>query len=304
MLAVDIGPESVRVAELTCDCKGRWRLHDWLQIPRRHGVIAALPKGRFRGRRRSGFPKAGREPAVTCVSACDVIVRELAVPSVFSHDDVRQVLENENPFPQPVSDLCIDYRHVATRDPNEMRLLLVAAPRRLVDERIRQVTAMGLNPIAVVVDVFALQQLLGRLTECLAEGDTSQLFILIDHAQFALYVMQAGKLIYTRRHPLGSTGVAAAAREIARAVQLFAVSSVMGGTARLILAGSHTDIETLGDLLAANSGLIAHVLDARAVITHLPASSDVPFAEVSFHPFTLACALVIALDGDQKGTAL
>lgn len=300
MLAVDIGAESVRVAEFTCDRKGRWHLRDWLQMPRRDGANAALPKGRFGGRWRRGFDISRQRPAVTCVSACDVTVRALTVPSTFSHGQIREVLENDNPFPQPLSDLCVDYREAVSQDPDEMRLLLAATPRRLVDERIRQVTAMGLKPTAVVVDAFALQQLT-KLTECPAECDTSQLFILIDQAQFALYVMQAGKLVYTRRHPLSSPEVAAAAREMARAVQLFAVSSVMGGVARLILAGSHTDIEVLGELLASISGLTAQVLDVGAVITHSPTSSDTADADqgadhgTNLHPFTLAFALVMAL---------
>lgn len=305
MLAVDIGPESVRIAEFGCDRKGHWHLRDWLQVPRRNGAIAALPKGRFRGGWRRRFNKAHQLPAVTCVSACDVMVRELTVPSGFSHDEIRGVLDNENLFPQPLVELCVDYRQMAPQDSGEMRLLLAATPRRLVDERIQQLSAMGLRPAAVVVDVFVLQQLTAKVAACPAEADTSQLFVLIDDAQFTLYVMQAGKLIYTRRHPVSSPEAAAAAREIARAVQLFAVSSVMGGVARLIVTGSYTDIEALGNLLAAISGLATHVLDMRAVITYLPPLFDNPVSDqaVSLHSLTLAFALVMGLRSDQEGKA-
>lgn len=322
MLSVDFGPESIQVVKFRNDRNGQWRLQDWLEIPQGNGGVGNAPRRRWRTGWRGSFFGVRRRQAVTCVSACDVMVREVVVPSALSgaashpaphpasyhaslrasHQELRDVLNSENLFPQPLSELCVDYRQIAQVNQDSVRLSLAAAPREVVEERIRQLAAIGLRPAAMLVDAFALQHLLDHDPQRPLETDTSQLFILVDAGQFSLYVLQAGKLMYTRRHTLKTAEVAVAAREIARAVQLFAVSSAIGGEVRLILAGSHPALAALSDRLAATCGLAVQVLNAGAVVAHSsrPAGSNGAGDGAGLHCLALAFAMVISVAGDRQ----
>lgn len=295
MWVVDTGGESVAAGRFVRDRSRRWSVRHW------RGVVTQAPR---RGRSWAGWGKAPR--AVTCVSACDVMVRELAVPSGFSDADIRAVLAAENPFPQPLAGLYVDYCPLpplargAGSDESELRLLLLAAPRPLVDARCQQLAALGLKPAAVLIDAMALDRLADQVCGPLAD-DASRLLVLLDEAQFALYVMQGGRPVYARRHAFprqhttshpGVNGDVTT-REIARAVQLFAVSSVAAGPATLLLAGRYADLPGLAKSVAEATRLTVAPLDTGSVMAH---SDGITAALGSSDAVT---ALAVALAGSS-----
>lgn len=286
MLVVDIGSEFVRVADIRRGRAGQWHLHDWSQQDC-HDALSGARSGKRKSRRSRRSGRASH--VITSVSACDVMVREVSIADASTHVQIMAALEADNPFAQPLSELCVDYRPLAPQaDATSLQLLIVATPRKLVEQRIHQLEQLGFRPALIAVDAFALYQLVSA-----DDAHASLLFILLDHQQFSLYVMQSGRPVYCRRHSSGETDVTSLANDISRAVQLYAMSSVMAGAARLMLLGYHDAVASLAQLVTKATGLTAEVLaaDSLAIRTRRGRQKGVCPLQIAPQALTLAFAL-------------
>ncbi|MCZ7647086.1 MAG: pilus assembly protein PilM [Planctomycetota bacterium] len=96
---------------------------------------------------------------VSAVSGRSVIIRQ--VPMVkMAQSELKQAVEYEADkyIPFDVSEVQLDAQPLGDQgsDEGQMRVLLVAAKRSLIEEHVALLQSVGLHPLAVDVDVFAL----------------------------------------------------------------------------------------------------------------------------------------------------
>jgi type IV pilus assembly protein PilM len=155
LIGLDVGTRAVKAVELTWNNGpvitgfGYAELSGPEAVP--ETVSRVLRENAFHSRR-----------VVTSVSGKAVIVRYLTMFKM-SPDDLRNAIryEADKYIPFDVEDVVMDCQPYASEGlgdlaPNEMRVLLVACKRAVLDEQLRILAGAGLHPDVVDVDVFAI----------------------------------------------------------------------------------------------------------------------------------------------------
>jgi type IV pilus assembly protein PilM len=140
------------------------------------------------------------------VAGPTVVVREVPLP-VMSDRQLRKSIQWEarNYISFPVEDSIVEFE-VLERPPagegSQMRVMLVAAPRDMVDSQVEAVELAGLDPAAVEIQPFAMMRGIlatdGLATE---EGDTTAV-LGIGAAYTDITIMKDGMFVLTRMIPI------------------------------------------------------------------------------------------------------
>jgi type IV pilus assembly protein PilM len=155
LIGLDIGTRAVKAVELTWNGGPVITGFGYAELPSPDAVsetvLRVLRENEFHSRR-----------VVTSVSGKAVIVRYLTMYRM-SADDLRNAIrfEADKYIPFDVDEVVLDCQPfeadgIADLSPNEMRVLLVACKRAIIDEQLRMLASAGLHPEIVDVDVFAL----------------------------------------------------------------------------------------------------------------------------------------------------
>lgn len=156
LIGLDIGTKAVKAIELTWGPGGPVVTgfgHAVLPSPQAvpETVLRVLQENQFHTRQ-----------VVTSVSGKSVIVRYLTMFKM-SREDLRSAIrfEADKYIPFDVDDVVLDCHPFEVEGlgdlaDNETRVLLVACKRAIVDEQMRILAEVGLEPLIVDVDVFAL----------------------------------------------------------------------------------------------------------------------------------------------------
>ncbi|HIC22882.1 MAG TPA: type IV pilus assembly protein PilM [Planctomycetes bacterium] len=156
LVGLDIGSSEVKVVELTETADGlELTGFGWGRIPAPEETLdtvkAVLRESGIRSRK-----------VVTAVSGRSVVVRYIILPQL-GDDELPETLrlEADKYIPFDRDEVCIDGQRLVdpceeTSDSSEMRSLLVAVKKDLLHDHIDQVQDLGLVPVAVDVDSFAL----------------------------------------------------------------------------------------------------------------------------------------------------
>ena len=154
-VGLDVGTKAVKAVELTWSGGLVITGFGYAELPSPDAVpdtVARLfQENEFHTRR-----------VVTAVSGKSVIVRYLTMFKM-SPEDLRNAIryEADKYIPFDVEEVVLDCQPfeapgLGEVGPNEMRVLLVACKRALIDEQLRVLAGVGLQPEIVDVDVFAL----------------------------------------------------------------------------------------------------------------------------------------------------
>jgi type IV pilus assembly protein PilM len=140
------------------------------------------------------------------VAGPTVVVREVPLP-VMSDRQLRKSIQWEarNYISFPVEDSIVEFE-VLERPPagegSQMRVMLVAAPRDMVDSQVEAIELAGLDPAAVEIQPFAMMRGIlatdGLATE---EGDTTAV-LGIGAAYTDITIMKDGMFVLTRMIPI------------------------------------------------------------------------------------------------------
>jgi type IV pilus assembly protein PilM len=205
LIGLDVGTHSVKAVELTWSNGpvitgfGYAELPDPEAVP--ETVLDLLRDNEFHSRR-----------VVTSVSGRSVIVRYLTMFRM-SPDDLRNAIryEVDKYIPFDVDEVVLDCQPfevdgVGNLGPNEMRVLLVACKRAVIDEQLRILAGAGLHPELVDVDVFAL----GNAFELAVGIDPeagARVSALVDvgATKTSVNLMRAGVSLFTREIHTGGT---------------------------------------------------------------------------------------------------
>lgn len=155
IVGLDIGTNCIKAVELTREKYDHVvTAYAQIDVPNeaaRQDAIAELMRAaKFRSKR-----------VATAVSGKNVIFRYISMPEMGEDKLVQAVrLEAEKYIPFDVNEVEIDAQKLASvtdgNGKNEMKVLLVAAKKTIVSDHSRMLTDLGLQPVAVGVDGFAL----------------------------------------------------------------------------------------------------------------------------------------------------
>jgi len=152
LLALDMGSHSIKALDIGVS-GDRLRLNGlaYAEVPadgnRTDVLRRVVHENRFRG-----------QSAVTSVSGRNVIVRYVPMAQM-SDDELRTAIrfEADKYIPFGVDEVQLDCARIAEMpNMNEMKVLLVAVKRSLIDEQVNLLREVGLIPAIIDVDAFAL----------------------------------------------------------------------------------------------------------------------------------------------------
>jgi type IV pilus assembly protein PilM len=155
IVGLDIGSSCIKAVELTRE-KFDYVITGYAQVEvngeaARQDAIAELMRvAKFRSKR-----------IATAVSGKNVVFRYIGMPEMPEDKLVQAVrLEADKYIPFDVNDVELDAQKLASgvdaNGKNEMKVLLVAAKKAVVSDHARMLIDLGLQPVAIGVDGFAL----------------------------------------------------------------------------------------------------------------------------------------------------
>jgi type IV pilus assembly protein PilM len=172
---------------------------------RAEAIAKVLQLGKFRSK-----------TVVTSVSGQAVVVRYITMVDM-TDSELRQAIrfESDKYLPFEADDVQIDCQRLkrrphaategATTGQEQMSVVIAACKKSAIEERIREVTRHGLNPLAVDVDVFALANAweLCGLSE--VAGDENRAIALVDVGASAtsINVLCGGETCFSREIAIG-----------------------------------------------------------------------------------------------------
>jgi len=214
LIGLDVGTKAVKAVELTWSGGGLVLTgFGYAELPSpdavRETVARVFEENEFHTRR-----------VVTSVSGKSVIVRYLTMFKM-SPDDLRNAIryEADKYIPFDVDEVVLDCQPFEApgmneAGANEMRVLLVACKRALVDEQLRILAGVGLQPEIVDVDVFAV----GNAYETAvtgAAGDRVRALVDVGASKTSVNVIRGGASLFTREiHSGGDAFTAAIANRL------------------------------------------------------------------------------------------
>jgi type IV pilus assembly protein PilM len=163
-----------------------------------YGLVSEAVQGLFRD--------LGLEGAdvVTAVGGHDVIIKKIEMDRM-KEEDAREVIrwEAEQHVPFDIKSVELDFQIL---DPEgtrpQMQVLLVAAKRELVDNKVGLLQDAGVNPVIIDVDAFALHNAFEHNYPDALEGIIA--LVNIGHETTNVNILENGIPIVTRDIPFGS----------------------------------------------------------------------------------------------------
>jgi len=140
------------------------------------------------------------------VAGPTVVVREVPLP-VMSDRQLRKSIQWEarNYISFPVEDSVVEFQvtdRPAVGEGTQMRVMLVAAPRDMVDSQVEAVEVAGLDPVAVEIQPFAMMRgILAANGSHLGEGETTAV-LGMGAAYTDITIMKDGAFVLTRMIPI------------------------------------------------------------------------------------------------------
>jgi len=163
-----------------------------------YGLVSDAVRGLFQD---MGIKGAN---VVTGIGGHDVIIKKIEMDRM-KESDAREVIrwEAEQHVPFDIKSVELDFEIV---DPNgegmQMEVLLVAAKRELVDNKVGLLQDAGVNPVVIDVDAFALHNAFGHNYPDAQDGVVA--LVNIGHETTNVILLDNGVPILTRDIPFGS----------------------------------------------------------------------------------------------------
>lgn len=171
LVGLDIGTSSIKIALFSSE-KDTIKLKTWGYIPYSippnaqpddKRIIISAEISKF-------FKKMGIQTkyVVTSVSGNSVIVRYVKLPKMTKKElDLAIKVEAEPFIPFDINDIYLSYyilnESIQEEGQQKMEVVIVAAKKEIVDDRIETIISAGLEPAIIDVDSFALENLYSRL---------------------------------------------------------------------------------------------------------------------------------------------
>ncbi len=308
LLGLDISTSGVRLVELVDAGKNELRLERYASEPLPRGAVV---DGNIENIEqvseavRRVWKKSGTRVKLVALGMppASVITKKIILPAGLSEDQLEVQVESEAsqyiPFALDEVSLDFDVLGVAANSPDDMDVMLAAARKEKVEDRVAIAEAAGLTAVVMDIESYAARAALERVTDQLPGGGADQIIALFQiGAQVThISVMEGGNTIYEREQPFGGNQLTQdivrayglsfeeadakkkagdlpenyqaellapflenAALEVTRAIQFFYTSTPYTRIDQLFLAGGCALIPGLLDIVASRTKISSAVV--------------------------------------------
>lgn len=277
-IGLDLDASGVRLIELSRS-RGNLRVEHFAFEPLAHGAFregGGLQSDQVSEAIHIALIKSGSRTRDTALAlpASSVISKIITLPEVLSEDEIEAEIQAEasQNLPFAISEIGLDFFILGTsaREQASIDVMLVAARKEKIDERIAWAQMAGLHVVSVSVDVYAARIAMTEQfkREKIINSDAIGLYqIGSEQSHFSVFARHT--MVYERtqgfgsyklKHDLYKNNESAqnelihafnelAAQELSRALQLFFSSSMFGKLTHLYIAGDALHIAELESLL-------------------------------------------------------
>jgi len=266
LIGLDIDAAGVRLIELS-GARGKLRVEHFAFEPFNQGVVREGAVQQFDqvcealhiAMVKSASPT---QQVALALPASSVISKVVTLPDLLSEDDIEAEIETEasQNLPFPLSEMGLDFYILgpSNREQDAIDVMLVAARKEKIDERIALAKAVGLEVVAINVDSYAARFALSEKIKREKYGKNNAIGLFhigSEHSHFSVLVNRA--TVYERELGLGNQKLKQdlqryiddmqaeiiqpfnemLAQELNRSLQLFFSSSAYAQIGYLYLAG-------------------------------------------------------------------
>lgn len=214
LIGLDIGSSSVKLVELTKSGKGNLRLERYAIEPLPRGAVVdgnidkidLVAEAVRRAWRKSG---SKIKNVAMALPASAVITKRIALPANLREEELEMQVEIEaNQYiPFALDEVSLDFQvlGVIPNSPEDVEVLIAAARKEKVEDRVAVAQAAGLKPVVVDVDSYASRAAVERIIAQLPDGGEGMVIAVfyIGANATSVTVMHDGEAIYEREQPFG-----------------------------------------------------------------------------------------------------
>jgi type IV pilus assembly protein PilM len=308
LVGVDISTSSVRLVELSDAGKGELRLERYANEPLPRGAVVdgnienmdMVSEALHRAWKKSGT----RVKAVALgMPPAAVITKKIILPAGMSEDQLEVQVESEAsqyiPFALDEVSLDFDVIGPAPNAPDDVEVMLAAARREKIEDRVAIAETAGLTATVMDVESYAARAALDRVLAQSPQAGRDQIVALFQIGASATHVsvMIDGEAVYEREQPFGGNQLTQdivrayglsfeeaetrkragdlpenyaadllgpflenAALEVTRAIQFFYTSTPYTRIDQLFLAGGCAQLPGLLDIIASRTRIASAVI--------------------------------------------
>lgn len=309
ILGLDISTTSVKLLELSDAGKGQLRVERY--------VIEPLPKDAMSDGNianvdqvaeaiRSAWKEMGTrvKNVALALPASAVITKKILAPASLSGVDLENQVETEanQVIPFSLDEVNLDFQvlGVSPGSPDDVQILLAAARKEKVEDRVAVVEAAGLKALIMDVESYASQSACEQIAHLIPNKGAGQTIAMIDIGAQNMHinVLHDNESVYLREHGFGGSqlnneiarrfGMSSEeaehakrkgnlpesyevevlqpysqtlAMEIARALQLFTSSTQYHKVDQILLAGGGAMIAGLDEIVSQRTGMPTMVVN-------------------------------------------
>ena len=214
MLGLDIGTTSVKFVEISEAGKDHYRIE--------HYAIEPLPKDAVKegdianeeqvveALERAWKQMGGRvKNVVMALPASAVITKKILLPSGLAGVELETQVESEanQLIPFPLDEVNLDFQILgpAPGSPNDVEVLLAAARKEKVEDRVALAEAAGLKALVMDVESYATMTAYERIAHLLPESGAGQTVAIFDIGTFSMHIniLHDNESVYLREHGFG-----------------------------------------------------------------------------------------------------
>jgi type IV pilus assembly protein PilM len=318
-IGLDIGSSAVRAVQMERSRRGTLRLTHRGEVALPSGAVVdgdVVEPGVVTDALRGLWKRAGLRQRTVAVGLASqrVTVRQLDLPDLADAelgDAVRLQAQDQLPIPaeQALLDHVVVERYAVADERRNVRVLLVAAERDMVERLLAAVTAAKLRPALVDLDAFAL---IRSLAPSLAESGQVETIVDVGASVTKIAVHRGGNPLFVRMVGLGGGGATRALQEVldlgweeAEAAKLEASAAMAAGAdldpdderARVLNDGvqrvitevrrsldffgaQHRDVAVKRAVLSGGASLMPPLADRLEAVLELPVEPGAPLAAV------------------------
>jgi type IV pilus assembly protein PilM len=214
LIGIDISTSGVRLVELADAGKGQLRLERYASEPLPRGTVVdgnienieAVSEAVLRVWKKSGTKikhvALGMPPAA-------VITKKIILPAGLAEDQLEVQVESEAsqyiPFALDEVSLDFDVIGAAPNSPEDMEVMLAAARREKVEDRVAIAEAAGLTATVMDIESYAARSAAQRALDEQGGAEEGRIVALFQIGAQATHisVLQNGETIYEREQPFG-----------------------------------------------------------------------------------------------------
>jgi type IV pilus assembly protein PilM len=209
-VGIDLGHQWIRVAEIDRSGSG-WTVSRVAKAPMPEG---AMRDGVVTDTEAAGaalrqlLTQTGMHPSTAhmAVAGGAVVVRSVRIPKMAESALRRSIkIEAGRYVPSSVEDSYIEFEIIGPADETQMDVLIVAAPREVVETRMEAAKKAGLDVESVDIEVFAAYRSLVEADETTGWHDKTVALIDIGAYHTNVSVVQKGVFMMTRTIPQGGS---------------------------------------------------------------------------------------------------